>query len=104
VLPSDQLQDENVMIWSTSKFQKMVNGGSGFQPNDQANTRQVVHSFPDEASVTYLRQLGVRTVIVLKAQAAGSADYARSADLSAPIAGLGIERQDDGDTIVYTLD
>jgi hypothetical protein len=104
VLPSDQLQDENVMIWSTSKFQKMVNGGSGFQPNDQANTRQVVHSFPDEASVTYLRQLGVRTVVVLKAQAAGSADYARSADLSAPIAGLGIERQDDGDTIVYTLD
>jgi hypothetical protein len=104
VLPSDQLQDENVMIWSTSKFQKMVNGGSGFQPNDQANTRQVVHSFPDEASVTYLRQLGVRTVVVLKAQAAGSADYARSADLSAPIDGLGIQRQDDGDTIVYTLD
>ena len=103
VLPSDQLQDENVMIWSTTKFQKMVNGGSGFQPNDQSNTRQVVRSFPDGPSVDYLRQLGVRTVVVLKAQAAGSADYARAADLSVPIADLNIERQDDGDIIIYTL-
>ncbi len=104
VLPSSQLQDENVMIWSTTKFQRMVNGGSGFDPTDQQNTRAVTRSFPDQASVDYLRRLGIRTVIVLKAEAAGSGDYARAADPSVPIDGLGINRIDDGDTYIYTLD
>ncbi len=102
VLPSDQLTDENVMIWSTTKFQKMVNGGSGFYPNDQQATRDAVKSFPDAASVQYLRQLGIRSVIVLKAQAQNS-DYARAAATDVSIDGLGITRQDDGDTIIYTL-
>jgi hypothetical protein len=102
VLPSDQLTDENVMIWSTTKFQQMVNGGSGFYPNDQQATRQAVKSFPDAASVQYLRQLGIRSVIVLKSQAQNS-DYARAAATDVSIDGLGITRQDDGDTIVYTL-
>ena len=51
VLPSDDLQDENVMIWSTTKFQPMVNGGSGFDPTDQQETRAIARSFPDQASV-----------------------------------------------------
>jgi hypothetical protein len=103
VLPSDSLIDENVMLWSTSKFQDMVNGGSGFLPNDQQQARQVAKSFPDQGSVDYLRQIGVRTVVVLKQQAAGSADYAKAAAPDVPIDGLGISRQDEGDTIVYTL-
>jgi hypothetical protein len=102
VLPSDDLQDENVMIWSTSKFQPMVNGGSGFEPTDQQETRAVAKAFPDESSVEYLRHLGIRAVVVLKAQAASS-DYSRAAQPGVDISGLGIQREDDGDTIVYTL-
>jgi hypothetical protein len=102
VLPSDQLTDENVMIWSTTKFQPMVNGGSGFYPVGQGATREAVKSFPDQASVDYLRKLGVQTVIVLKSKTAGT-DYARAASLDVPIDGLDITRKDDGDTLVYTL-
>jgi hypothetical protein len=102
VLPSDQLTDENVMIWSTTRFQPMVNGGSGFYPIDQTATRDAVKSFPDQASVDYLRRLGVKTVIVLKARVGGT-DYARAASLDVPIDGLGITRKDDGDTVLYTL-
>jgi hypothetical protein len=103
VLPSGDLPDENAMIWSTTKFQRMVNGGSGFEPSDQQVTRAVTRSFPDGNSVDYLRRLGVRAVVVLKAQAAGSPEYARAADPNTSIDGLGIDRRDDGDTIVYTL-
>jgi hypothetical protein len=102
VLPSNDLQDENVMIWSTSKFQPMVNGGSGFDPTDQQQTRGVTRNFPDATSVEYLRHLGVRVVVVLKAEAQSS-DYSRAAQPDVDISGLDIQREDDGDTIVYTL-
>jgi hypothetical protein len=102
VLPSNDLQDENVMIWSTSTFQPVVNGGSGFDPNDQQETRAVTRSFPDATSVEYLRHLGIRVVVVLKA-AAQSSDYSRAAQPDVDISGLDIQREDDGDTIVYTL-
>jgi hypothetical protein len=103
VLPSDPLTDENVMLWSTTRFQKMVNGGSGFYPTDQTTTRETAKAFPDQISVDYLRRLGIRNVIVLKAQASGS-DYAKAAAPDTPIDGLGVTRRDDGDTITYTLD
>ncbi|GAA5189152.1 hypothetical protein GCM10023322_41400 [Rugosimonospora acidiphila] len=103
VLPSDALTDENVMFWSTTKFQKIVNGGSGFYPADQQNTRNIAKSFPDQPSVDYLRGLGIRAVVVLKAQALNSTDYAKAAAPDVPIDGLGITRQDMGDTIVYEL-
>jgi hypothetical protein len=102
VLPSDQLTDENVMLWATSKFQPIVNGGSGFYPADQAAAREAMKSFPDQSSVDYLRRIGVKTVIVLKAKAAGS-PYAAAAAPDAPIDGLGLDRRDDGDTLIYTL-
>ncbi|HEX6498508.1 MAG TPA: hypothetical protein VF054_05690 [Micromonosporaceae bacterium] len=100
VLPSDQLTDENVMLWSTTRFQKMVNGGSGFTPRDQEQTREVAKSFPDPASVDYLRRLGVKTVIVLKDRVQGTPYQHAATD---PVDGLGISRRDDGDTVVFTL-
>jgi hypothetical protein len=103
VLPSDALTDENVMLWSTTKFQKIVNGGSGFYPADQQEVRNVAKSFPDQASVQYLRGLGIRAVVVLKQQAAGSTDYSKAASPDVPLDGLGITRQDMGDTLVYRL-
>jgi hypothetical protein len=102
VLPSDPLTDMNIMLWSTTSFQKMVNGNSGFYPTDQTHTRDVVKAFPDQTSVDYLRQLGVRYVLVVKDRAAGG-DYAKAAALDTPIDGLGITREDKGDTILYTL-
>jgi hypothetical protein len=103
VLPSDALTDENVMLWSTTKFQKIVNGGSGFYPTDQQEVRNVAKSFPDQASVQYLRGLGIRAVVVLKQQAAGSTDYSKAASPDVPLDGLGITRADMGDTFVYRL-
>ena len=105
VLPSDQLTDENVMLWSTAGWPRIVNGGSGFTPKNQAITRQVAMSFPDADSIDYLRGLGVRTVVVLKYDATypWDSDYARAQDPGVPIDGLDVTRQDEGDVIVYQL-
>jgi hypothetical protein len=100
VLPSDQLTDENVMLWSTSTFPKIVNGGSGFTPTDQELARETMTTFPDPVSVAYLHRIGVHTVIVLKDRVIGTS-YAGAMD--APINGLGITRTDEGDAIVYQL-
>jgi hypothetical protein len=103
VLPSCQLVDERVMLWSTGTFPKIVNGGSGFTPDDQSQTREVAKSFPDQASVDYLRRLGVRTVIVLKADTFSYDECGAPAYPDPPVDELGMSRVDDGETIVYTL-
>ena len=61
VLPSDQLSDEMIMLWSTDGFPAMVNGGSGFTPARQQEVREIVTGFPDAASIRLLRDLGVRS-------------------------------------------
>ncbi|MGC9667339.1 hypothetical protein ACNTMW_12370 [Planosporangium sp. 12N6] len=102
VLPSDQLTDEQVMLWSTTAFQPMVNGGSGFGPRGQRTARDAMTSFPDRVSVAYLRRIGVKTVIVLKDRIAGTA-YAGAASSDAVVSELGITRTDDRDVVVYTI-
>ncbi|WP_405115168.1 hypothetical protein OG559_11940 [Micromonospora sp. NBC_01405] len=100
VLPSSQNLDQPVMLWSTSRFQDMVNGGSGFTPVRQAEIRQVAESFPDQASVTYLRDLGVRNVVVLRDRIAGT-PWATTID--APVDALGITREEIEGAVVYRL-
>ncbi|HEX2357332.1 MAG TPA: hypothetical protein VHI50_12855 [Micromonosporaceae bacterium] len=100
VLPSDQLPDMNVMLWSTDRFVPIVNGGSGFTPQRQAEVRQAAASFPDGASVNYLQELGVRTVIVLRDRIAGTP---WEGALDKPADGLGIEREDVGDAVIFRL-
>ena len=100
VLPSDQLRDMHVMLWSTDRFADVVNGGSGVVPAEQNRTREVVQSFPDPASVGYLRALGVRTVVVLP-QRAGGTQWEEAANL--PIDGLGITREVHPDAVVFHL-
>jgi hypothetical protein len=100
VLPSDQLTDENVMLWSTTRFQAIVNGGSGFTPNRLTEVRQATVNFPDQASIDYLRNLGVRTVVLLRNRVAGT-PWQDTIDL--PVSGLGIRREEFGDTVVYHL-
>lgn len=101
VLPSDPLTDENVMLWATDKFQPMVNGGSGFYPTRQQEIREASKTFPDSASVTALREIGVKTVVVLRDRAAGT-PWQNAAD--APVDGLGITREEVGeDAVVFHL-
>jgi hypothetical protein len=100
VLPSDQLSDEMIMMWGTDGFPTLVNGGSGFTPARQQEVREIVTGFPDAASIRLLRDLGVRSVVVIKSMAEGS-PYAAAID--ADVDGLDIEREDTGDAVIYRL-
>ncbi|MGI5246289.1 hypothetical protein [Dactylosporangium sp. CA-139066] len=101
VLPTSELFDMNVMLWSTDGLPKIVNGGSGFTPADQEILRLNMQQFPDEATVTQLRELKIHTIVVLRDEAAGT-PYARAID--APIDGLGITRTEQGNVILYKID
>ena len=100
VLPSSQNLDQHVMLWSTTRFQPVVNGGSGFTPDQLAEVREVTRTFPDRSSIGYLRELGVRTVVLRRDQVLGT-PWQTTVDL--PVDGLGIDRVDIGDTVVYRL-
>ncbi|MGN9812390.1 hypothetical protein ACTMSW_23925 [Micromonospora sp. BQ11] len=100
VLPSSQNLDQPVMLWSTTHFQDIVNGGSGFTPDRLEEVRRVTIAFPDQASVDYLRTLGVRRVLLLRDQVAGT-PWEISVD--APVDGLGITREEIGEVVVYRL-
>ncbi|MGI5524647.1 hypothetical protein ACQEUX_27440 [Micromonospora sp. CA-259024] len=100
VLPSNQSLDQHVMLWSTSGFPDVVNGGSGFTPRQLDDVRRVSQSFPDQTSVDYLRTLGVRTVVLLRSQVPGTP---WEITIDTPVESLGISRQDVGDAVVYRL-
>ncbi|MFI6782280.1 hypothetical protein [Micromonospora sp. NPDC050276] len=100
VLPSNQSLDQHVMLWSTSGFPDVVNGGSGFTPRQLDDVRRVSQSFPDQTSVDYLRTLGVRTVVLLRSQLAGTP---WEITINAPVESLGITRQEIGEAVVFRL-
>lgn len=101
VLPTAALTDQTVMLWSTSRFQQVANGGGGFAPQRQAELRRSVATFPDAASVQYLRSLGVGTVLLLRAQVAGT-PWERAGDV--PVEALGIRREDlDDNSVIFRL-
>jgi hypothetical protein len=100
VLPSSQNLDQPVMLWSTDRFQRMVNGGSGFTPTSQAQVRDATVSFPDFGSVDYLRKLGVKNVVVLPDLLGGTPWEGM---LDRPVDGLGVTREEVGDAVVYHL-
>jgi hypothetical protein len=100
VLPSGYVTDEQVMLWSTDRFQPVVNGVSSFTLPRREQIRALSRSFPDAASVAALRGLGVRTVVVLRDRAAGT-PWQHAAD--APVAGLGVAREDRGEAVLFTL-
>jgi hypothetical protein len=103
VLPTSLLLDENTMLWTTDRFPRMVNGGSGFQPQRQDELRKLAERFPDRDSVDALRAIGVKTVVVVPARVAGT-PYAGAVDPQVPLDELGVTREVRGDAIVYTLD
>jgi len=101
VLPSNQSMDQNVMLWSTDGFPKIVNGSSGFIPEGMRRTRETTATFPDEASIAYLRELGVKTVILVKSRVGGT-PWADAATV--PVDGLDVTREEQGNVVVFHLD
>jgi hypothetical protein len=100
VLPTHEVVDMNMMLWSTDRFADLVNGGSGLVPTETDQIRRAVTGFPDARSVAYLRSVGVKTVLVLPDRAYGS-PLAQAATI--PIDGLGITREVHPDAVVFTL-
>ncbi|MEU1606574.1 hypothetical protein [Micromonospora matsumotoense] len=100
VLPSDGIRELHVMLWSTDGFPKVVNGLASFTPQAQERIRAVSMTFPDATSVAYLRQVGLRTVVLLPGWAPGTP----WADVAArPVDGLGISREMVGEDVIYRL-
>jgi hypothetical protein len=100
VLPSDSHSDMHVMLWTTGRFVDVVNGGGDLVPPELERTRQDVARFPDQASVAYLRQLGVRAVVVPTNLAAGT-PWANAATV--PVGGLGVTREVTDGAVVFRL-
>ena len=99
-LPSDWLVDPTYMFLSIDGWPEIANGHSGFIPTQVADLRTRVTSFPDEASVAYLRDLGIRSVVFHRALAPGTP----WADLEARPVSAGIEVTDLGSVVVYEIE
>lgn len=100
VLPTASLTDQTVMLWSTTRFQPLANGSGGFGNAEQAELRANVQTFPDAASVEFLRSLNIERVLLLRAQSIGT-PWERAGDI--PVEGLGIRREDLDDAVVFHL-
>jgi hypothetical protein len=99
-LPTDLVGDYHLMLWSTEGWPTLANGSSGFDPPWQARLREDVKPFPDAGSVAALRARGVSTVVLVRSRAAGG-PWEGAADKR--VEGLGIERLDLGDAVVFRL-
>lgn len=100
VLPTADLTDQTTMLWSTTRFQQLANGAGGFAATRQAELRRNVASFPDPASIDYLRSQRITTVLLLRAEVAGT-PWERAGDL--PVDGLNITREDLDDAVIFRL-
>lgn len=101
VLPGGDTRDLWVMLWSTDGFPQVVNGYASFTPDSQARTLAAVATFPDAGSVTFLRNLGIRTVVLLPDWTVDT-NWANAADR--PVDGLPLRREQVGDAIVFHLE
>lgn len=71
-LPITIPADRRYVLWSTDAFPKIVNGRGSFDPTFFERLTARVTTFPDRASVTLLRNLGVRSVVLHEALAPGT--------------------------------
>lgn len=100
VLPTAALTDQTVMLWSTTRFQPMLNGSGGFGAARQTELRRNVETFPDATSIEYLRSLNVDRVLLLRSQSAGT-PWERAGDI--PVDALNIRREDLDDAVLFHL-
>jgi hypothetical protein len=99
-LPTGFEADAKYSYWSTDGFPEIVNGTGGFDPDGYDALRREIVGFPDEQSVRVLRTLGVRSVLLYPDAAAGTPWEGAAAR---PTAGLGVERAQVGDVVVFRL-
>jgi hypothetical protein len=100
VLPTGAVTDGTVMLWSTTRYQKIANGSGGFAAARQDQMRTEVASFPDAASIQYLRSIHVTTVLLIRSAVAGT-PWERAGDT--PVDSLGITREDAADAVIFHL-
>jgi hypothetical protein len=99
-LPMSREGNRRYALWSTAGFPRIVNGRASFQPALTTEIAADVAGFPDARSVARLRELGVRTVVLHPALAAGTS---WSAAATKRVGGLGLTRERRGDVIVFML-
>ena len=51
-------------MWSANGFPDIVNGRASFKPTEFEELEQLMAQFPDERVIAYLRELGVKTVVL----------------------------------------
>jgi hypothetical protein len=101
VLPLDREVDALALLWSTDHFADVANGTGGWiRPTEVERTRIALQRFPDEASVSYLRGIGVRTVVVLPDRAVGT-PLEQAATV--PVESLGLNREVHPDAVIFRL-
>jgi hypothetical protein len=100
VLPTAELTDQTVLLWSTTRLQQLANGAGGFAATRQAELRRAVATFPDQASVQYLRAQGINAVLLLRAYVPGT-PWERAGDI--PVDALNITREDLDDAVLFRL-
>lgn len=98
-LPSDFYLDPLYMLWSTDGYPRIANGAGSFDPPVLQELR-ALQGFPDAASVDGMRARGIRTVVVHR-QTVGGTPWEGAVDR--PVAGLGVERREVGDAVVFDL-
>ncbi|MBL8931800.1 MAG: hypothetical protein JNL54_16895 [Kineosporiaceae bacterium] len=100
ILPSGLVADYHLMFWTTEGWPVVANGDSGFNASGQQLLREQARTFPDVASVSALRERGIRTVVVVRSRTEPT-KWPTAAD--DPVDGLGITRTDRGDAVVFDL-
>jgi hypothetical protein len=56
--------DSRYQFWSTTHWNRLVNGYSGYHPPSYIETQKLMTTFPDDRSIARLRHLDVRHIIV----------------------------------------
>jgi hypothetical protein len=98
-LPASPFDDDVYMLWSTDGFPRIANGNASYLPPG-LNTIRNLTSFPDAASVQFLRARGYRTVVLHADRAIGTPWEAAT---SRPTDGLGVSVRQVGPLVIFDL-
>ena len=100
-LPTEYAIDALHMYWSIGEWPRIVNGSLGLLPRHMEPLRQTLRGFPDNASVSRLRRLGVRSVLFHEDLVERGAEWPAPAP---PPPHLNLHVFREGSTAIYLLD
>jgi hypothetical protein len=99
-LQTGEASSPRVVLWSTDGFPKVTTGIGAYQPKLYNRLKEEMRGFPDRRSVSRLRALGVRVVVLHPDLVAGT-PWEHAADR--PLTGLALRRRDGVGVVVYRL-